>query len=123
MSDRVYELHAEVCRILGSANRIKILEVLQDKEKSVNEISEALGLRQANVSQHLSVMRSKGVLKTRKVGTSIYYSVSNPKIVQACDLMRQVLMEQLKENERLVQHIGAKGLRTSIIMGGKSDLQ
>jgi ArsR family transcriptional regulator len=102
MSDRVYELHAEVCRILGSANRIKILEALQDKEKSVGEISEALGLRQANVSQHLAVMRSKGVLKTRKVGTTIYYSVSNPKIVQACDLMRQVLLEQLKENENLV---------------------
>jgi ArsR family transcriptional regulator len=101
MSDRVYELHAEVCRILGSANRIRILEALQDKEKSVGELSEALGLRQANVSQHLAVMRSKGVLKTRKVGTSIYYSVSNPKIIQACDLMRQVLLEQMKENEKL----------------------
>ncbi len=102
MSDRIYELHADVCRVLGSANRIKIIEVLREGERSVGELSETLGLRQANVSQHLAVMRSKGVLKTRKVGTSIYYSVSNPKIVQACDLMRQVLLEQLKENEKLV---------------------
>jgi ArsR family transcriptional regulator len=58
-------------------------------------------MRQTNVSQHLAVMRNKGVLKTRKEGTSIYYSVSNPKIIQACDLMRQVLLEQLKENEKL----------------------
>ncbi len=102
MSDLVYKLHADVCRVLGSANRIKIIEALREGERSVGELSVILGLRQANVSQHLAVMRSKGVLKTRKVGTSIYYSVSNPKIVQACDLMRQVLLEQLKENEKLV---------------------
>ncbi len=102
MSDRIYKLHADVCRVLGSASRIRIIEALREGEKSVGELSDTLGLRQANVSQHLAVMRSKGVLKTRKVGTSIYYSVSNPKIVQACDLMRQVLLEQLKENEKLV---------------------
>ena len=102
MSDRVYKLHADVCRVLGSASRIRIIEVLREGERSVGELSDILGLRQANVSQHLAVMRNKGVLKTRKAGTSIYYSVSNPKIVQACDLMRQVLLEQLKENEKLV---------------------
>ncbi len=102
MSDRVYKLHADVCRVLGSASRIRIIEALREGERSVGELSDIMGLRQANVSQHLAVMRSKGVLKTRKVGTSIYYSVSNPKIVQACDLMRQVLLEQLKENEKLV---------------------
>ncbi len=105
MSDRVYKLHADVCRVLGSASRIRIIEALREGERSVGELSETLGLRQANVSQHLAVMRSKGLLKTRKVGTSIYYSVSNPKIVQACDLMRQVLLEQLKENEKLVSLI------------------
>ncbi len=102
MSDRIYKLHADVCRVLGSASRIRIIEALREGERSVGELSETLGLRQANVSQHLAVMRSKGVLKTRKVGTSIYYSVSNPMIDQACDLMRQVLLEQLKENEKLV---------------------
>ncbi len=105
MSDRVYKLHADVCRVLGSVSRIKIIEALREGERSVGELSDTLGLRQANVSQHLAVMRGKGVLKTRKVGTSIYYSVSNPKIVQACDLMRQVLLEQLKENEKLVSLI------------------
>jgi ArsR family transcriptional regulator len=106
MSDRVYKLHADVCRVLGSASRIRIIEALREGERSVSELSVTLGLRQANVSQHLAVMRSKGVLKTRTVGTSIYYSVSNPKIVQACDLMRQVLLEQLKENEKLVALVG-----------------
>ncbi len=101
LPDQIYKLHAEVCRVLGSANRIKILEVLREGEKAVGEIAEILGVRQTNVSQHLAVMRNKGVLKTRKEGTSIYYSVSNPKIIQACDLMRQVLLEQLKENEKL----------------------
>ncbi len=105
MSDRVFKLHVDVCRVLGNASRIRIIEILQEGERSVGELAETLGLRQANVSQHLAVMRNKGVLRTRKVGTSIYYSVSNPKIVQACDLMRQVLLEQLRENEKLVSLI------------------
>lgn len=101
MSEQFYKLRAEVCKILGSPSRIKILEALSDGEKPVSELSEILGLRQANVSQHLALMRSKGVLKTRKEGTRIFYRVSNPKIIQACNLMKQVLLEQIKENEEL----------------------
>jgi len=101
LTDRISELHAEVCRTLGSAARIEILNALRDGEKTVSELTEALGLRQANVSQHLAVLRQRGVVVTRKKGTSIYYRVSNPKIIQACELMRQVLVEQLKEGEEL----------------------
>lgn len=101
MSDRISQLHAEICRTLGSANRIRILNALRDGEKTVSELAESLGLRQANVSQHLAVMRQKKVVKTRREGTNIYYSVSNPKIIQACELMRQVLLEQLEQSKEL----------------------
>lgn len=101
MTDRISELHAEICKTLGSPARIEILNVLQDREKTVGELTEALGLRQANVSQHLAVLRQRQVVATRKEGTSIYYRVSNPKIIQACRLMREVLIEQLKETREL----------------------
>ncbi len=106
MSNRISELHAEICRTLGSANRIEILNALRDGEKTVNELAESLGLRQANVSQHLAVLRQRRVVTTRKEGTNIYYRVANAKIIQACELMRQVLLEQLKETEELVKFAG-----------------
>ncbi|MCL4436389.1 MAG: metalloregulator ArsR/SmtB family transcription factor [Thaumarchaeota archaeon] len=101
MISQVSQLHAEICRTLGSAARIEILRALKDGEKTVNELSKTLGLRQANVSQHLAILRQRRVVATRKEGTNIYYKVSNPKIIQACELMRQVLVEQLRETEQL----------------------
>jgi ArsR family transcriptional regulator len=101
MRDRISELHAEVCKTLGSPVRIEILSSLRNGEMTVGQLSEELELRQANVSQHLAVLRQRRVVTTRKEGTSIYYRVSNPKINQACQLMREVLLEQLKEAQKL----------------------
>jgi ArsR family transcriptional regulator len=55
------------------------------------------------VSQHLAVLRQRGVVTTRKDGVNIYYGISNPKITQACELMKQVLVEQLKEGMELTR--------------------
>ena len=101
MRDKISELHAEICKTLGSAVRIEILNLLQNREKTVSELAEGLELNQANVSQHLAVLRQRQVVVTRKEGTSIYYGVSNPKIIQACRLMREVLIEQLNETHKL----------------------
>ncbi len=101
MRDRISEMHAEVCKTLGSPVRIEILTALRDGEKTVGQLSEELELKQANVSQHLAILRQRQVVTTRKEGTSIYYRVSNPKIIQACQLMREVLLEQLKEAQKL----------------------
>src|SRR3989304_2476114 len=106
MISQVSQLDAELCRTLGSAARIEILKALSDGEKTVNELSKTLGLRQANVSQHLAILRQRRVVVTRKEGTNIYYKVANPKIIQACELMRQVLIEQLQETEQLTKIVG-----------------
>lgn len=101
MRDIVSEMHADLCRTMGSPIRIEIIESLGDGEKTVGEFCQRLGLRQANVSQHLAVLRHRRMVVTRKEGTSVFYRVSNPKIVEACNLMREVLVEQLKEAQEL----------------------
>lgn len=58
---------------------------------------------QANLSQHLSVMRLQGIVTARREGANVYYALSNPKIVKACDLMRQVLLEHLKADAHLAE--------------------
>ncbi|HEB34501.1 hypothetical protein LCGC14_0830860 [marine sediment metagenome] len=105
MNKRIYELHADVCKTLANAKRLEILNALRDKDMTVNELAERVGALKANISQHLAVMRQKGILASRRDGINIYYRIANPKVIQACDIMREVLFEQLKENEKLMKGI------------------
>src|SRR3972149_10139385 len=101
----LFELHAEVCKIFSPPKRLRIIEALRDHELTVSEVVGHLGIPKANVSQHLAVLRQKRVVMTRREGLNIYYRIANPKIIQACDLMRQVLVEQLEEGERLAKRL------------------
>ncbi|MBI3606591.1 MAG: winged helix-turn-helix transcriptional regulator [Nitrospirae bacterium] len=103
----LFELHAEVCKIFSHPKRLQIIEALRDTELTVSEVIAKLNIPKANVSQHLAVLRQKKVVATRREGLNIYYRIANPKIIQACDLMRQVLLEQLKEGERLAKRLKA----------------
>ena len=103
MNKRIYEMHAEICKIFTSPKRLEIIALLRDGEKTVNELAEQADVPQANISQHLSILRQSNVVITRKEGISTYYRIANPKILQACDLMREVLIEQLAENEKLAK--------------------
>lgn len=99
----LYELQSDVCKTLASPKRIEILNALKEGEKTVSELVEILGVPKANVSQHLAVMRHKGILKFRREGINMYYSVSNRKVIEACLLMKDVLMEQMKEKGKLAE--------------------
>jgi ArsR family transcriptional regulator len=99
----LYELQSDVCKTLASPKRIEILNALKEGEKTVSELVEILGVPKANVSQHLAVMRHKGILKFRREGINMYYSVSNRKVIDACLLMKEVLMEQMKEKGKLAE--------------------
>lgn len=102
---KIFRLQAAISKTMANPLRLAILYYLKGNEKTVNELAELVGASQSNVSQHLAMMRHRDMVKTRKAGTSIYYSVSNPKINQACDLVREVLLEQLKENQKLMKNI------------------
>jgi len=104
MADRqLYELHAAICQTLANPKRLEIIDRLRDGEIPVSELAEAMGISQANLSQHLAVMRQKGIVTTRREGLSVYYRLSNPKIIKACDLMRQVLLEHLEAGVALAR--------------------
>ncbi len=107
MDKLIFVRHAELCQTLASPIRLEILSHLREGEKRVNELAELTELNQANVSQHLALLRSKGLVTTRRDGTSVYYKIANPKIIRACDLIREVLTEQAAENAELV------GVRTA----------
>ena len=105
MEQKFYELHAQMCKVFTSPKRLEILNLLRDKELSVGQLVKKANIRQANLSQHLGLLREKGIVKTRRAGKTIYYSLSNHKIIKAFDIMREILWERLNENDKLVKDI------------------
>ncbi len=105
MDKKIFEMHAEICKVFTNPKRLEIISLLRDGEKTVNELTELAGVPQANVSQHLTVLRQNNVVTTRRNGANIYYKIANPKILQACDLMREVLLEKLSENKKLAKRM------------------
>lgn len=106
LQKRIFELHAKVCKSLSHSKRLEIIESLRDgKEASVSEIAKKLGVTCANASQHLSIMRGQQIVKTRRDGVMILYSLANPKILVAYDALREALKEQLEIDGKLLEKL------------------
>jgi ArsR family transcriptional regulator len=104
MTDRdLYVLHASICQTLAHPKRLQAIEQLREGEVSVTDLAEALDISQPNLSQHLALMRQKGIVTTRREGLNVYYRLANPKIVKACELMREVLVEHLEAGAALAR--------------------
>ncbi|MCL4430618.1 MAG: metalloregulator ArsR/SmtB family transcription factor [Chloroflexi bacterium] len=99
----IYELQAEISKTLAHPLRLAILHNLKGGEKTVNELIQTLGASQSNISQHLAILRQRQIVKTRKDGSNIYYRVASPKISQACDMVREVLLEQLSQKQEMAR--------------------
>lgn len=79
---------AVVIRVLGHPDRLRILELLEEGERCVGEIQQALGLPQAIVSQHLARMRAWDIVESRREGIRVYYRIIEPKVRQILDCIR-----------------------------------
>jgi ArsR family transcriptional regulator len=97
----ILELHARVCKTMAHPIRLALIEALRDGERSVSDLADAIGVTQSLVSQHLAVLRNQGLVRTRRSGTEIFNSVGYPKMIQVCDLLREVLLEHLRAQEEL----------------------
>lgn len=101
--DRIFHLHAEVCKSMANPTRLKILAALQGGEQSVEALARALQVPKANLSQHLAVLRHRGIVTARRDGLNVFYRCANSKMLKACELLRQVLLEQLAEGHELMK--------------------
>ncbi|MFQ5522517.1 MAG: ArsR/SmtB family transcription factor [Acidimicrobiia bacterium] len=88
-------LHASVCKGLADPKRLLIINALRDGPMSVSDICDELRLPQSNVSQHLGILRDKGLVRRQRNGQFVYYSLTSPKIIEALDLLREVMADQL----------------------------
>ncbi len=93
--DELYQLHASVCKGFADPKRLILINALRDGERSVTELCEMTHIQQANASQHLSILKNKGLVSSRRDGQRVYYKVTSPKIHEALDLLLAVMSEQL----------------------------
>ncbi len=99
---KIYEYHAEMCKVFSHPTRLEIINTLREGEMNVTDISTRIGIDMGNLSQHLGMMRDRRILVTRKGGNVVYYRLANPKMLNAFDILREILIEQIKKDGNMV---------------------
>jgi DNA-binding transcriptional ArsR family regulator len=90
----LFHIHAELCKALANEHRLAILYDLSQGEKCVSDLATEIGISVHLMSQHLRVLKERRLVRSRKDGQTVYYSITNPKFIQGCTLIRQALIEQ-----------------------------
>ncbi len=95
------EVQAEFCRMMGNPSRLLILYALRDQERCVSGLAELLEAPQPSVSQHLAAMRKLGIVQSRRQGQRMFYSLTDPNISNACDMIRGILQRNMLNRSNL----------------------
>jgi ArsR family transcriptional regulator len=110
MQDSLRRFKADIFQALAHPTRIAIIELLEGGELSAGELMEKLGMEQANISQHLAVLRAKQLVVNRKVGNQVFYAVRDPIIIKVLALMRRYFQKHLKEALELLSEMDDKSV-------------
>ena len=101
----LYALKAELCKTFADPKRLMILEELRSGEETVGDLAEAISVPHAVASRHLAVLRERGAVLTRREGTSVFYSLADTRIGEACQLVHQVLLGLMERNRALAERV------------------
>lgn len=103
LTEEITNLHANICSALADPNRILIIYALAKEPHTVNDLAESIGASQPTTSRHLKTLRSCGLVQAIRIGSSVEYSLNDPRLVEALDLLRGVLRDQLTYRASLVE--------------------
>jgi DNA-binding transcriptional ArsR family regulator len=104
----LFKMKAKLCKTFSDPMRLMIIQELREGEKPVGNLQSVLGIPQATVSRHLAILREKGVVSTRREGSNIYYRLTNPRVCEACDIIHQILIQQIESGRELAQKLTGK---------------
>lgn len=105
LTEEVTALHAGICSGLADPRRILMLYALSDKPRNVSELAEELGISQPTASRHLNLLRERGLVTARREGQSVVNTLADERIIQALDLLREVLASNLQSQAALVESV------------------
>lgn len=101
----IHRVKADFFRVLGHPARVRILELLRDGERSVGELQAALQIDSSGTSQHLGALRRQGLLEGRRVGTSVFYRVKDPRAFQLLEVARQILTTHFEDAQAILDEL------------------
>lgn len=96
---KTLSLQAELCQSLTHPFRLRILYIIKDGEKNVSDIQSITNKPQPYISQHLRVLRDKGVVICRRKANEVYYSLADPKVLQICELVADIIARKKNNSE------------------------
>lgn len=102
LKQEISQLEANFCAALSDPLRLLILYTLNDGPHNVTELAGELGINQPTTSRHLKVLRERGLVESTRSGTTITYSLSDPRLIQALDLLRSIMRERLAYQANLI---------------------
>jgi len=105
LTEEVTALHAGICSGLADPRRILMLYALSDKPRNVSELAEELGISQPTASRHLNLLRARGLATAKREGQSVVNTLADDRIIQALDLLRQVLASNLQSQAALAESV------------------
>ena len=113
MTRPIYQVKADFFKTLGHPIRIRVLEVLRDGERSVGELLTEVGAEASHLSQQLAVLRRANLVRTRKEGSSVIYSVAEPTLFQLLEVAKTILTSSLTETRELLEELEAMDFEES----------
>jgi ArsR family transcriptional regulator len=102
LREEVAQLHAHICSGLADTNRVLIIYALAEHPLNVGDLAEKLDMNQTTTSRHLKVLRERGIVRAERNGQAVYYALTDRRVVEALDLLRAVLNDQLEDRAALV---------------------
>ena len=101
--EEFYKMHANVCKTFGHPIRLKIIDNLRNKETSTTELLDLLNISKPNLSQHMSILVKEGIVVPRKEGVHIFYRISDKRIIQAFELIKEVLINRMEKENTILK--------------------
>ncbi len=105
MDNTLRHRQAEICKMLASPTRLELLHLLRDGERTVHELQQAACVPQTTVSQHLARLRTIGMVRARKQGHHVFYTLVDGRILDACDTIADVLASHLADEGALAERL------------------
>lgn len=99
LREELEALVAGMCKGLNDSKRLAILYALERRPHTVGELSAVLDAPQSNTSQHLAILRDRGLVEADRQGNKVLYSLRHPKVIEALDLLREVMADELARQQ------------------------
>jgi len=104
LAAEITELHANICSAISDPRRILLLYAMSEEPRNVSRLAEAVGISQPAASRHLKLLHQRGLVTSHRQGASVIYTLADQRLIQALDLLRDVLFQRLENRADLLKN-------------------